>query len=169
MQPITMIIIYFWDVFPCQLVWVETWSEFCIGTAEDLSRFFKTMHVKDQVLGNVFGGTFSDFFDRISHGIHIVRTTCSQLLARSGIFCLLTQVVYWPCGLEFVYSTTNLAFLRIIVKVKLPAKLCLHCFEWFCLQIFFALLSKTLWWRINCYYFILFSNLKQRKRTQHYY
>ena len=32
-------------------------------TAEDPSlRFFAMMHVKDQVLGNVFGGTFSDSF-----------------------------------------------------------------------------------------------------------
>ena len=29
----------------------------------------------------------------------------------------------------------NLAFLRIIVKVKLRAKFYLHSFEWFCLQI----------------------------------
>ena len=34
-----------------------------MGTAEDPSlRFFTTMHVKDQVLGNVFGETFSDSF-----------------------------------------------------------------------------------------------------------
>ena len=36
-------------------------SGFCMGAAEDPSlRFFATMHVKDQVLVNIFGGTFSD-------------------------------------------------------------------------------------------------------------
>ena len=29
----------------------------------------------------------------------------------------------------------NLAFLGIIIKVKLPAKFSLHSFEWFCLEI----------------------------------
>ena len=34
-----------------------------MGTAENPSlRFFVTMHVIDQLLSNVFGGTFSDFF-----------------------------------------------------------------------------------------------------------
>ena len=51
------------NVFPCQLVWVYAWSGFCIGTNEDPSlRFFATIHVKDQLLGNVFAGTFSDSF-----------------------------------------------------------------------------------------------------------
>ena len=47
--------------------------------------------MKDQVLGNDFEGTFSD---RISRRINIVRTSCSQLHARSGIFSDLVEVVY---------------------------------------------------------------------------
>ena len=73
--------------------------------------------------------------DSITHRTHIVRTSCRQLLTRSGIFCPLVDVVYWLCGLKFVYPKINLAFLGIIVEVKLPAKFYLHSFEWFCLQI----------------------------------
>ena len=106
------------NVFPCQLVWVYAWSGFCMFTAEDPSlRFFATMHVKNQVLGNVFGGNFLNPSDRISHCIHIVRMSCSQLPAWSRIFCFLVEVVYWPCSLKFVYPTINLAFLGIIVKL----------------------------------------------------
>ena len=54
--------------------------------------------------------------DKISHRIHIVRISCSQLPARSGIFCLLVEVVYWPCGL------INLFFSGDNCHVKLPAK-----------------------------------------------
>ena len=56
--------------------------------------------------------------DRISHSIHIVRTSCRQFPARSGNFCLLVEVVYWPYDLKSVYPTINLAFLGIIVKLK---------------------------------------------------
>ena len=53
------------NVFPCQMVGVYAWSGFCLSTAEDPSfRFFVTMHVKDQILGNVFGGAFSDSFQQ---------------------------------------------------------------------------------------------------------
>ena len=92
-----------------------------------------------KILCNKFLGTSLERLfwtpNRISHRIYIVRTFCSWLPARSRIFCLLVEVVYWPCGLKFVYPTKNLAFLEIIVKVKLPVKFCLHSFEWFCLQI----------------------------------
>ena len=41
-------------VFPCKLARVYAWSEFCMNEADDPSlRFFATMHVKDQVSGNV--------------------------------------------------------------------------------------------------------------------
>ena len=114
---------------------VYAWSGFCMGSAKNPSlSFFATMHVKDQVLGNVFGRTFSDSF-RQNHHIHIVRTSCSQLPARSGIFCHLVGVVYWLNGLKFAYPMINLAFMGIIVKVKLAAKFCLHSFKWFCYQI----------------------------------
>ena len=71
--------------------------------------------------------------DIISHCIYIVRTSCCQFPARSGIFCLLVEV-YKPCDLKFVYPTVNLAFMGIIVKVKLPAKFCRHSFKWFSFQ-----------------------------------
>ena len=104
-------------------------------TSADIDWLYPSVHVKDQV--KVFGGgeLFWTPHDRISHCIHIVRTTCSQLPARSGVFCLLVDIVYGPSGLKFVHPTINLAFLRIIVNVKLPAKFRLHSFEWFCLQI----------------------------------
>ena len=70
---------------------------------------------------------------RISHPVHIVRTSWSQLPARTGIFYLLAKIVYWSWNLKFVYPTINLAFGGIIVKH--PAKFCLHGFEWFRLQI----------------------------------
>ena len=72
---------------------------------------------------------------RISHHIHIVRTSCRQLSARYGIFWILVQVVYWLCDLKFLYQMVNLAILGIIVKGKLPTKFWLHSFEWFCLQV----------------------------------
>ena len=78
---------------------------------------------------------FRTSFDRISHRIHIVRMSCSQLPTRYGILCLLVVVVYQLRGLKFVYPTINLAFLGIIIKVKLPARFCWHSFEWFFRQI----------------------------------
>ena len=102
------------NVFPCQLVWVYAWSIFCMGTAEDPPlRYFATMLVKDQVLGNIFGKTFSDSFrQNLSPHPHF------QYILQS-IFCLLVEVAYRPCSLKFVYPTIKLAFLGIIVKVKL--------------------------------------------------
>ena len=111
-----------------------------------------------------WGGTLSNW---ISNHIYTVMTSCSQLPVRSGFFCFHVEVGHWPCGLKFVYPMINLAFLGIIVKIKLPAKFCLHSFEWFCLQIssdarYFFSPSKALWSRINSCYSILFSNLKQK-------
>ena len=48
----------------------------------------------------------------------LTASTLSRLPAKSGIFCHLVDVVYWPCGLEFVYTTINLALLGIIVKLN---------------------------------------------------
>ena len=132
---------------PCHLVWVDAWSAFCVGTVEDPSlRFFATMYVKDQVLGNIFRGTLSDSFQQNlwlhSHCQDILRLTPT----RYGIFCLLLAAVYCPCGLKLVYPTINLTFLGIIFKVKLPAKFCLNTFEWF----FF------LWISSDIKYFFLF-------------
>ena len=83
---------------------------------------------KTKFLGTSSEELFRTLSDRISHCIHTVRTFCSQLSARSGIFCLLIKIVYWPCGLKFVYPTINLAFWGIIVKVKNPANFCLYSF-----------------------------------------
>ena len=55
-----------------------------------------------------------------------------NILPDLGFF---VEVVYWPCGLKSVYPTINLAFVGLIIKVKLPAKFCWPSFEWFCLQI----------------------------------
>ena len=61
-----------------------TRSGFCKGTAEDTYfRFFAMMHGKDQVLGNVFRGTFSDSFRQnlspISHCQDILQSTSCQI------------------------------------------------------------------------------------------
>ena len=80
-------------------------------------------------LGMSSEGLFQTPSDRISHRIHIVRTSCSQLPARSGIFCPLVKVVYWPYGFRFVYQTINLSLPEIFVK--LSAKFCWHNLEWF--------------------------------------
>ena len=113
------------NVFPYQLVWIYVWSGFCMGKAEHSSlRFFATMHMKDQVLGNIFRGTFLDsFWQNLSLHPH-----CQNILlsTSSGIFWLFVEIVYWLCGLKFVYLMVNLAFLGIIVKVKLPVKFCLQ-------------------------------------------
>ena len=135
-------------------------------TKAEIDWLDSTVHMKDQVLGNVFGWTFSN---RIFHCIHIVWTSCSQLPAWSEIFCLLVEVVYWACGLKFVYPTINLAFLGIIVQVKSSVKFCLHSLEWFCLQIssdakyFFLSCPRHCDQGLIVVYSILFSNLKQKK------
>ena len=116
---------------------------------------------------------WKDFF-RIFHRIHIVRTSCSQFPARSGIFWLFVEVVYLSCDLKFVYQIINLAFLGIIIKVNLPAKFCLPSFEWYYLHIssdakyFFLSCPRYCDWGlivVIVYYFQIWS----KKRTQHYY
>ena len=68
---------------------------------------------KIKFLVTTLEGLFRTPSDRFSIHIHIVRASCSQLHAKSGIFCLIVVVVYWPFGLKFVYLTINLAFLGI--------------------------------------------------------
>ena len=100
---------------------VYAWSGFYMGTGEDPSLIFLTnMHVKDQVLWNVFGETFSDSFRQNLSPYPHCQIFCCELPTRSRIFCLLYEVVYWPCHLKYVYPTINLAFGGIIVDVKLP-------------------------------------------------
>ena len=134
-------------------------------TRAEIDWLYPIVNVKDQVLGTSSEGLFWTPSDRISHCIHIVRTSCSQLPDRSRIFWLLVEVFY--CSLKFVYPTINLAFLEIVVKVNFPVKFCLHSFKWFCLQInsntkYFSSLVQGIVIEL-----LLFSNLKQ-KRTQHY-
>ena len=70
--------------------------------------------------------------------------------------------------MSFEYPTINLAFLGIILKVKLLAKFCLHSFEWFWLQIsdakYFSSHFQALWAKIYSYS-ILYSDLKKKKNT----
>ena len=112
---------------PCRLVWVYVWSGFCMDTYEDLSlRFFAMMTVKDQVLGNVFGLLPTESLTLTGHLV-------VNFLPDLEFSAFLLRLVYWLIGLKFVYPTIKLTFLGIVVKV--PAKFCLHIFEWFCLQI----------------------------------
>ena len=114
-------------------------SSFWILYGYSWRSFFKILHNDASERPSSWERSLEGLFrtppERISHCIHIVKTSCSQLPARSGIFCLLVEILYWPCGLKSVYPMINLAFMRIIVKVKLSVKFCLHGFEWFCLQI----------------------------------
>ena len=74
-------------------------------------------------LERLSGGIFHTPSNRISHHIYIARKSLCQLPAKSGLVCLLNELLYWPCGLKFVYPTINFTLLRIIVKVKLPTNL----------------------------------------------
>ena len=89
---------------------------------------------------------FQILSNRISHCIHIIRTSCSQLRAGSVIFCLLVEVVYWPCCLKFVYPRINLTFMGLILKSKLPVKFWLDNFEWF----YFEISSEAKYFFLSC-------------------
>ena len=85
---------------------------------------------KTKFLGTSLGGCFDPSWLNLS--LH--QDFCSQLPAWSVIFCLLVDVAYCPCDLKFIYPTINLAFLEMIVKIKLLTTFCLHSFKWFYLQ-----------------------------------
>ena len=89
---------------------------------------------KTSFLGTSSERLFQSHSDRNSHDVHIVRTSCSQLPVRTGIFCLFVEVVYWPCGINFVEATMNLALQGIIVKLNFLQNFACS-FEWVCLQI----------------------------------
>ena len=132
-QPVNMIMIYHWNK-KLHVSWSEfifvldsVWVQIKILLQDSLQR----CTWKTKFLGTPSEGLFWTPSDRISHSIHIVRTSCSQLPTDLGFYCLLVKVFYWPYGLKFVYPTINLVFLGITVKVKLAAKFCLHSFEWF--------------------------------------
>ena len=133
MQPINMIISYY---IKSSFIWILKSNHIILERSNQMTRaeidwLHPTVHVKDQVFRR-------DFFRLLPTEclcIHIVRTSCCRLPVRSGIFCLLVEVVHWTFASEFVYLTINLPFLGIIVKIKLPSKLCFQSFEWFCLQI----------------------------------
>ena len=92
-----------------------------LGTAEDLSsRFFVTMHVEVQFLGNVFRGYFSNS-SLYSHSGHLAVKFLPDLEFSTILLRLFTDPVAWN-----LYSAKNLAFLGIIVKVKLLEKVCSH-------------------------------------------
>ena len=78
---------------------------------------YPTVHIKDQVLRNVFGGIILDSFGTES----LTESTLSgYLAARSGIFFIFVEFVYWSCDLKFVYPTINLAFLVLLYLVHWP-------------------------------------------------
>ena len=115
---------------------------------------------KTKFLGTSSKGFFRTPSDRISHCIHTVRTSFSQLPAISGIFCLLVEFVYWPCGLKICVANDKLGFLKL--KSGFFVKILLGQF-WIILspnkvptQNIFPILSKALWWRINCCYMYYF-------------
>ena len=137
-------------------------------TRAEIDWFYPTVHVKNQVLRNLFTeGLFQTLSHRISCCIHIVKTPCSQLPSRSGIFCLLVEVVYLPSNLKFEYPIINLAFLGIIIKAKIIRKFLLAQF-WMILfpnkwcKIFFVSCPRHCNQGLILIHCILFSNLKQK-------
>ena len=95
-----------------------------IGTTEDPSLiFFTTMHEKTKSWERLQRDFFGLLSTGISHRIHIVRTSCNQLPARSGssnvLFNFFFFFFYWPWRLEICVP---------------DYKFCLHNFDWFCLQ-----------------------------------
>ena len=122
--------IYYYET-QCRMVWIYAWFGFCMCIAEYPSLRFMALQWckwKTKFLGESVEGLFRNSSNKISPCIHIVRTSRRRLFARSEIFCLLVEVVYWPCGSKFVYQTMNLAFLWKIVKVKYGTKFCLHSY-----------------------------------------
>ena len=96
---------------------------FCMSPAEDPSlRFLAKIYVKDQVLGNTFGGTFSDSFrQKLSphpHWQDILQSTCYQIwdFLPSCWGCLLTL---W---LKICVPNDRFGFSGDDCLVKLPAK-----------------------------------------------
>ena len=92
-------------------------------TAEDTSlRFFAMMHVKDQVFGNFFRGTFLDYFRK---------KLSSHPYYQNNLQSTSCHISYFlpSCCLKLMYLTINLTFLGLIVKVKLSAKFSLHSFQ----------------------------------------
>ena len=81
----------------------------------EIDWLYPTVHMKDQVIGNVFRGTFLDSFQQNLSPHPHCQNFCSHFPTWSRIFCFLVEVVYWPRGLKFVYPTINLAFLGIMV------------------------------------------------------
>ena len=130
----------------------------------DIDWLHLTEHVKDQVPGNVFGGgTFSDFFQQ-NLSLHlyyknILQSTSCQIWD----FCLLNEVIYWPCDLKFVYPTMNLTFLgMIIVELNFLRNFAFTVLNYFVskkvvMPNIFSLLSEALWLGINSCYSIPFS------------
>ena len=103
-------------------------------TRVEIDWLYPLEYVKEQVLGIIFGVTFSDSI-RQNLSLHphckdILQSTSCEIL----VFSILVEVVYWPCSLKFVYPTINLAFLEIIVKLNFLWNFA-RSFEWFCLQI----------------------------------
>ena len=125
---------------------------------------------KTKLLGTSSEGLFQTPSNRISHRIHIVRTSCSQLPVRSWIFCLLVKVIYWPCGLKSEYATINLAFLGIIIKLNFLRNFACTVLNDFVskkvgAQNIFPLLSRSLRSMIYNCYCLLSSNLKQKEHN----
>ena len=120
MQPINMII-HFASSYLSSESWKAIISLFKGHTrwqGQKLTDFILQCTWKTKFFGTSSEGLFQTPSDRISHCVHIDRTPYCQLPTRSGIFCLLVEVIYWPCGLKCVHPTINLAFLVIIVRLN---------------------------------------------------
>ena len=115
----------------CQLVWFFTLSGSFMGKDEDpWWGFFamKYMNRKTQFSVKSFDVLFGTFSNRFSHSIQIDKSSCTQLPARSGCFCLLTELVHWSCSSKLMCPLINLALQGMVVEGELPVKFWLYCF-----------------------------------------
>ena len=136
-------------------------------TRPEIDWLYSTVHVKDQVLRNVFGGIFSDSLQQNlsthPHCRDILQSNSGKIWDFLPSFwgCLLNQLleIYVPND-KFGFSEDY--------YFKLPTKFRLHSFELFFLQIssdakyFNSFLLKALWSSINSSYSIQVLLLRSR-------
>ena len=147
---INMIMIYSKNLYVPWCVFMLDLDALCLQLNILSLRFFATMRVKDQVLGNVFVWTFFGIFPTESLTVYTLsgdlavnflsdlgswwgclRTPWLEIPVRSGD---LDEVTYATPWLEIFVPNDKFRFFRL-VKVEFSSKFCWASFEGFCLQL----------------------------------